>query len=155
MQTPPTTTTGARQRHGMAPAPSSHGQRSGVHLVSLECPESEDEVGQYLFPALMSIAMCALAALGVLFCLVVSLPWIVLTLVSLSGLLCIWYDVAKERRNRALLRQFHVCAGASPRDAEDWIKTLPRAANLAAPRASMSEADMLLLCARSKMYNSL
>ncbi|KAH7979273.1 hypothetical protein HPB49_008928 [Dermacentor silvarum] len=143
----------------MAPAPSSNGQRSGAHLVSLECPESEDEVGQYLFPALMSIAMCALAALGVLFCLVVSLPWIVLTLVSLSGLLCIWYDVAKERRTRALLRQFHVCSGASLRDAEDWCKTLPRAAHAggvgAAPRASMSEADMLLLCARSKMYNSL
>ncbi|KAK8756912.1 hypothetical protein V5799_000386 [Amblyomma americanum] len=141
----------------MAPACSSQGQRSGAHLVSLECPESgEDEAGLYLFPALMSIAMCALAALGVLFSVVVSLPWIVLTVVSLSGLLCIWYDVAKERRTRALLRQFHVCAGASLRDAEDWCKTLPRAANAGlAPRASMSEADMLLLCARSKMYNSL
>lgn len=139
----------------MTPAPSSNGQRSGVHLVSMECPESEDEAGQYLFPALMSIAMFALAALGVLFCLVVSLPWIVLTVVSLSGVLCIWYDVAKERRNQALLRQFHVCAGSSPRDAEEWIKTLPHASNVAAPRVNMSEADMLLLCARSKMYNSL
>lgn len=144
----------------MAPVCSSQGQRSGAHLASLECPENgEDEAGLYLLPALMSIAMCSLAALGVLFSVVVSLPWIVLTVISLIGLLCIWYDVAKERRTRALLRQFQVRSGASLHDAEDWCKTLPRAANAGgvgiAPRANMSEADMLLLCARSKMYNSL
>lgn len=142
---------------------SSHAHCSGAHMVSLDLHESggneDEEAALLLFPALMTIALCALAALGVLFCVVVSLPWIVLTLASLSGLLCVWYDVAKERRGRALLRQFHVCHGASlQRDAEDWCKTLPRAANaarVAGHQASMSEADMLLLCARSKMYNSL
>lgn len=121
------------------------------------CSQAGEESQPQLWLVMMTIGLCALAAMGILFAMVVHPGCASVSVASLAIVGYLWYEKTKQLNTKQHLEQFP----ERPRiTAHTRRQAFTRAVSLmdrekdAGPEV-VTEEDMQLLLARSKFYSSM